>query len=300
MKKIFLIAIILFFNHSVFAKSILPTCKGTDIKKYNNCFGEQTLINGDKYEGEYKNGLPHGNGTYTLANGSKYVGEFKNGLSEGKGTATYTDGGKYVGEFKNGTPHGQGTATYANGEKYIGEHKESKRTGKGTYIDAKGLKTLGEWKDNNLEEDKVNRLLANMKPEERRSYICEKTYGFRKGSDKFGECVYKILAADVELEKIELQKKLAAAQLETAKANEAAARVNASANSSRYSAPAYDPAIGRAAERAQELETARLAFELARQLNPQKYSPQQNNIQIPKQQYCKLNPINNRISCYTQ
>ena len=300
MKKIFLIAIILFFNHSVFAKSILPTCKGTDIKKYNNCFGEQTLTNGDKYAGEYKNGLPHGNGSYTLANGSKYVGEFKKGLSEGQGPATYTDGGKYVWEFKNGTPHVQGTATYANGEKYIGEHKESKRTGKGTYIDAKGLKTLGEWKDNNLEEDKANRLLANMKPEERRSYICEKTYGFRKGSDKFGECVYKILAADVELEKIELQKKLAAAQLETAKANEAAARVNALANSSRNSAPAYDPAIGRAAERAQELETARLAFELARQLNPQKYSPQQNNIQIPKQQYCKLNPINNRISCYTQ
>ena len=77
--KIFLITIILFFNHSVFAKSILPTCKGTDIKKYNNCFGEQILTNGDKYAGEYKNGLPHGNGSYTLANGSKYVGEFKDG-----------------------------------------------------------------------------------------------------------------------------------------------------------------------------------------------------------------------------
>jgi hypothetical protein len=299
--KIFLIAIILFFNHSAFAKSILPTCKGADIKKYNNCFGEQALTNGDKYAGEYKNGLPHGNGTYTLANGSKYVGEFKKGLSEGKGTATYAEGGKYVGEFKNGKPHGQGIATYANGEKYIGEHKESKRTGKGTYIDTKGLKTLGEWKDNNLEEEKANRLLASMKPEERRAHICEKTYGFRKGSDKFSECVYKILAADIELEKLELQKKLAESQLETAKANEAAARANAAANASRNNVPAYDPAIGRAAERAQELETARLAFELARQLNPQRYAPQQqNNIQFPKQQYCKLNPINNRISCYTQ
>ena len=148
-----------------------------------------------------------------------------------------------------------------------------------------------------LEEEKLNKLLANMKPEERRAYICEKTYGFRKGSDKFSECIYKILAADLEIEKLQLQKKLAESQLETAKANEAATRVNASRNS----APTYDPAIGRAAERAQELETARLAFELARQLNPQKYAPQQqNNIQLPKQQYCKLNPINNRISCYTQ
>jgi hypothetical protein len=147
-----------------------------------------------------------------------------------------------------------------------------------------------------LEEEKLNKLLANMKPEERRAYICEKTYGFRKGSDKFSECIYKILAADLEIEKLQLQKKLAESQLETAKANEAATRVNASRNS----APAYDPAIGRAAERAQELETARLAFELARQLNPQKYAPQQNNNPFPKQQYCKLNPINNRISCYTQ
>jgi hypothetical protein len=155
-------------------------------------------------------------------------------------------------------------------------------------------------KQRKLEEEKANRLLASMKPEERRSYICEKTYGFRKGSDKFSECVYKILAADVELEKLELQKKLAEAQLETARANEAAARANAAASASTRNVPAYDPAIGRAAERANEIETARLAFELARQLNPQRYVPQQqNNIQLPKQQYCKLNPINNRISCYT-
>jgi hypothetical protein len=150
------------------------------------------------------------------------------------------------------------------------------------------------------EEEKENRLLASMKPEDRRAYICEKTYGLRKGSDKFSECVYKILAADVELEKLELQKKLAEAQLETARANEAAARANAAASASTRNAPAYDPAIGRAAERANEIETARLAFELARQLNPQRYAPQQqNNIQLPKQQYCKLNPINNRISCYS-
>ena len=151
------------------------------------------------------------------------------------------------------------------------------------------------------EEEKANRLLASMKPEDRRAYICEKTYGLRKGSDKFSECVYKILAADIELEKLELQKKLAEAQLETAKANEAAARANAAASASTRNTPTYDPAIGRAAERANEIETARLAFELARQLNPQRYAPQQqNNIQLPKQQYCKLNPINNRISCYTQ
>ena len=177
--------------------------------------------------------------------------------------------------------------------------KKEKATQEAKQVEEKNKKQLIVDKQK-VEEEKANRLLAIMKPEERRAYICEKTYGLRKGSDKFSECVYKILAADVELEKLELQKKLAEAQLETAKANEAAARANAAASASTRNVPAYDPAIGRAAERANEIETARLAFELARQLNPQRYAPQQqNSIQFPKQQYCKLNPINNRISCYT-
>jgi len=264
MKKIFLIAIILFFNHSVFAKSILPTCKGADIKKYNNCFGEQTLTNGDKYAGEYKNGLPHGKGSYTLANGSKHTGEYKNGVPEGKGTSTYAEGGSYVGEFKNGKPNGYGTATYANREKYIGEHKDTKRTGKGTYIDASG-ETFGEWRDNNLvrelqnpkksevkietaKQNQENKLLHNMKPDERRAYVCEKTYGFKKGSDRFADCVFKIMSTDAELEKLEKQRIIAEAQLKADKEKP----------------PAYDPAIGRAAERAVEIEAARLRAEKAR------------------------------------
>ena len=47
-----------------------------------------------------------------------------------------------------------------------------------------------------------------MKPEERRAHICEKTYGLRKGSDKFKDCVFKIYAAEIEMEKLELQKQL--------------------------------------------------------------------------------------------
>ena len=163
------------------------------------------------------------------------------------------------------------------------------------------------------EEERAHRLLASMKPEERRSYICEKTYGFRKGSDKFGDCVFKIMAADLEIEKLEMQKKITEAQIEANK----------------KSSTSYDPSVGRAAERAvdieaarfkreQELETARLAFALSKglgtpgginskiqgtadALNPnQRQAPVQNNNPFPKQTYCKLNPINNRISCYTQ
>ena len=146
------------------------------------------------------------------------------------------------------------------------------------------------------EEDKLNKMLANMKPEERRAYVCEKTYGLRKGSDKFSECVYKILAADVELEKIELQKKLAEAQLETAKANEAAARANAAASASRGNVSSYDPNVAAAMDRANEIERAKILLNLSQALRTPSASPQFNA--PPRQQNCKLNPYNNRITCY--
>ena len=44
-----------------------------------------TWLNGNKYVGEYKNGKPHGQGTYTWANGNKYVGEFKDAKRNGLG-----------------------------------------------------------------------------------------------------------------------------------------------------------------------------------------------------------------------
>ncbi|MGC9375584.1 MAG: hypothetical protein ACP5DQ_11160 [Bacteroidales bacterium] len=33
----------------------------------------------DKYEGKFKNGLPHGSGKYTWSNGDNYDGQFKKG-----------------------------------------------------------------------------------------------------------------------------------------------------------------------------------------------------------------------------
>ena len=64
----------------------------------------------------------HGKGTYTFANGDKYDGQHKDGKKHGKGTLTWTDGGKYVGEYKDDVPHGFGTQLFANGTiEYQGE-----------------------------------------------------------------------------------------------------------------------------------------------------------------------------------
>ena len=58
-----------------------------------------------------------------------------------------------------------------------------------------------------------------MTPDDRRAYTCSEKFGFRKGSDKFKDCVFKIYQAEVELEKLELQKQLLKANIELAKAN---------------------------------------------------------------------------------
>ena len=50
----------------------------------------------DKYEGNFKKGLPDGTGTYTWANGDIYVGSFKKGLKSGEGKLT-TMAGTIVG-----------------------------------------------------------------------------------------------------------------------------------------------------------------------------------------------------------
>ena len=80
------------------------------------------------YEGEYKDGEHHGQGTETYPNGEKYIGEWKDGGKNGQGTFTTPDGEKYVGEWKDNKFHGQGTYTFGKGEfdgnKYVGEFRE--------------------------------------------------------------------------------------------------------------------------------------------------------------------------------
>lgn len=48
----------------------------------------------DSYDGEFKSGLPDGEGTYTWKNGTVYQGHFSKGLKQGEGTITYKREGK--------------------------------------------------------------------------------------------------------------------------------------------------------------------------------------------------------------
>jgi hypothetical protein len=56
------------------AQSALPPCP-TDVSvRWHQCFGTFS-DKGEKYVGEFRNGLRHGRGAYTFANGVRFVGE---------------------------------------------------------------------------------------------------------------------------------------------------------------------------------------------------------------------------------
>ncbi len=189
---------------------------------FHNCFGTYLHFNGDKYVGEYKNNKRHGLGSYYyyadgVNKGDVYTGEYKDNKKHGQGTYTFSTGDKYEGEYKNGKRHGQGTYTYPNGDKYVGEYKDDKRNGQGTYHYNNGIKDVGEFKNSLLNGfairyDKYGNILksgiwkddkflyskkksspsnSNSKLEGYKNFC--KEIGFTPGTQRFGECVMKVL-----------------------------------------------------------------------------------------------------------
>lgn len=73
------------------------------------------------YEGDFKNGIREGRGTFTHKDGSVKTGPFVNGQLTGRGTMhDDVDGYRYEGEFVNYRLHGYGIYYQANGAKYEG------------------------------------------------------------------------------------------------------------------------------------------------------------------------------------
>jgi hypothetical protein len=68
----------------------------------------QQYDNGGIYEGEFRNGVQHGTGTYRLPNGYEYTGEWVDGEIRGQGVARFPDGSVYEGQFAAGRPQGDG------------------------------------------------------------------------------------------------------------------------------------------------------------------------------------------------
>jgi hypothetical protein len=89
---------------------------------------------GDRYQGEFKANLFHGEGVYYCRSGDRYAGTFDQGTRSdfskamfdnlgkrgekgpGEGVLTYPEGDVYIGQFEDGVPHGEGTMRFVDGE----------------------------------------------------------------------------------------------------------------------------------------------------------------------------------------
>jgi len=85
--------ILLLFSFTAYSQTCevdKESLKGTytgDCKK-NKAHGKGKAVGIDTYEGEFKNGVPDGQGTYTWSNKNVFEGKYLKGLREGKGKMT--------------------------------------------------------------------------------------------------------------------------------------------------------------------------------------------------------------------
>jgi hypothetical protein len=102
---------------------------------------------GDRFQGNMKQSVIEGYGSYVAANGDRYDGEFVNGLPEGSGFSEAADGELYKGIFKAGVRHGEGTLIEANGDEFEGVFVEGVLQGWGSWRDTDGNRFDGQFED---------------------------------------------------------------------------------------------------------------------------------------------------------
>ena len=91
----------------------------------------------DDYEGSMRAGKVHGYGIHDFV-GNRYEGEFRDGVRWGEGSLVWADGDRYEGGWRNDTMHGQGTLTEADGHRYEGGFRDGEKHGRGTYTTVYG------------------------------------------------------------------------------------------------------------------------------------------------------------------
>lgn len=112
-------------------------------------------VNGDQYQGYWKNNKKDGYGIQIWKNGKRYEGEWKNGEMCGKGILWIKKDGKlkkqYNGEWFNSKRNGLGVYYYSPTIIYEGEWENDKRNGKGRMMYENGDIYEGYWVNNKRE-----------------------------------------------------------------------------------------------------------------------------------------------------
>ena len=83
------------------------------------------------YKGEFKYGMPHGNGRYETANGILYRGGFNLGFFWGEGNMTMGGQYSYIGNYAYGKRNGEGKIKYEASAGYEGSWVNDTMEGKG-------------------------------------------------------------------------------------------------------------------------------------------------------------------------
>lgn len=89
------------------------------------------------YEGEWKDGMKHGQGkliTFHYSSGFVYEGSFCNGRMEGKGSYLSSAGDVHEGEYHDSLLHGHAIVKYHNGDYYEGSYVHGKKQGEGRFV----------------------------------------------------------------------------------------------------------------------------------------------------------------------
>ncbi|MBR5399969.1 MAG: hypothetical protein IK103_09295, partial [Bacteroidales bacterium] len=155
-------AIFMFFSAAMPCVALAQTPKDTIIHEEAGTYvGQVKIVDGvvlkeghgvfyegkkdNQYDGEWKNNLKNGMGTYIYEDGGKYVGEWKDDYVSGKGVFYYANKDRFEGEFKDGLRDGFGIYYYADGNRYEGEWSKHYICGKGKFFYTNGDVYEGDW-----------------------------------------------------------------------------------------------------------------------------------------------------------
>lgn len=109
--------------------------------------GTYSWPNGDRYEGELKNGLPEGQGSFSRKSAKTgewtviYEGQWRDGKMNGSGAMTNVDGDIFTGNWVNNMPSGQGTMKFRGDggwQEYPGNWTPKTANSKGAYSEWDG------------------------------------------------------------------------------------------------------------------------------------------------------------------
>ena len=112
-----------------------------------------------------------------------------------------------------------------------------------------------------------------MSPTERHAYNCSETFNFKKGSEKFNDCVFELYTAELDIQRLELEKQVAEANAKAASNEQLRAEALAKAQI----------AAANASTRAANLNSSMQLMKLSEQLirgNQQQNPFNKNNVRV--------------------